>query len=230
MTPKKAASTMDLEATLNQLGQGAAGSKSPGPTSSRDVLLESISLETALFRPALSSATRSASYWKTQAMGSALSKLAPLYVPVVLQSMPSSAGDEARKALDDILARESSSVANRGDCLNELTLAQNEARLAKASFSIVDLTNSEISSRAQLNEKRQLEKMADSRLQKATSSWLKSAETDFLGPFLPSTSQSGSGNNPLGRITLPCREGVGYVAPLTVNNAELRNFHSYLIQ
>lgn len=226
VTPKKA--PMDLEATLNQLGQ-TAGPKSVG-SSSRDVLLESISLETALYRPALSSAVQSANFWKTKAMGSALSKLAPLNVPIATQSIPSSTCNEARKMLDDLLSQGQNNVhISRGHCMDELALARNEVRLAKASFSIVDLSKNDLSSRAQLNEKQQKEHMAGVRLEKVTSSWLKSAGYDSLASFLPSSSESMGGNS-LGRITVPCRDGAGFVAPLTVNNAELRNLHSFLVQ
>ena len=226
VTPKK--SSMDLEATLNQLGQ-ASGSKSAG-LSSRDVLLESISLETALFRPALSSAVQSANYWKTKAMGSALSKLAPLNVPIAAQSMPSSTGSEAREILDDLLGQGGRTAANRAHYhMEALALAKNEARLAKASFSIVDLSNNDVSSRKQLDEQRQKEQMAELRLQKATSSWLRSSEHNSLASFLPLSVES-CFKSPLGRITLPCRDGVGFVAPLSVNNADLRNLHSFLVQ
>jgi len=226
VTPKK--SSMDLEATLNQLGQ-ATGSKSAG-LSSRDVLLESISLETALFRPALSSAVQSANYWKTKAMGSALSKLAPLNVPIAAQSMPSSTGSEAREILDDLLSQGGSNTTNRAHHhMEELALAKNEARLAKASFSIVDLSNNDVSSRKQLDEQRQKEQMAELRLQNATSSWLRSSEHNSLASFLPLSVESRN-KSPLGRITLPCRDGVGFVAPLSVSNAELRNLHSFLVQ
>lgn len=218
VTPKK---TMDLEATLNQLGQ-AAGAKSP--TSSRDVLLESISLETALFRPALSSAVQSANYWKTKAMGSALSKLAPLSVPVTAQSVPSSTGR------DDLISQGASSANDQARCLDELSLAKNELRLAKASFSIVDLSKNEVPSRAQLTEQQRKEQMAEVRLKEATSSWLKLNNTDSLASFPPPSSSQARTSSSIGRITLPCRDGVGFVAPLTVNTPELRDFHSFLVQ
>lgn len=212
VTPKK---TMDLEATLSQLGQ-AAGTKSP--TSSRDVLLESISLETALFRPALSSAVQSANYWKTKAMGSALSKLAPLSVSVAAQSMPS-------------FSQGASSANDQARCLDELYLAKNELRLAKASFSIVDLSKNDVPSRAQLTEQQRTEQMAEVRLKEATSSWLKLTQTaDSLASFPPPSSLQTRTGGPVGRITLPCRDGVGFVAPLTVNTPELRDFHSFLVQ
>jgi len=225
VTPKK--NSMDLEATLNQLGQ-AAGLKSAG--SSRDVLLESISLETALFRPALTSAVQSASYWKSKAMGSALSKLSPLNVPVVAQSIPLLAGSEARSGLDYLLSHGGSNLSNQAHRdMEELALARNEARLAKASFSIVDLSNNDVSSRAQLHKERQKEQRIELRLQKATSAWLMSAETDSLASVLPASLDT-RGRTPVGRISLPCRNGVGFVAPLSVNNIELRNLHSFLVQ
>lgn len=206
-TPKKA--PMDLEATLNQLGQ-ASNSKTAS-SSSRDVLLESISLETALFRPALGSAVQSANLWKAKAMGSALSKLSPLNVSTAAQSLPSATYD-----IDDTNAQ----------LLNELALAKNEARTAKASFSIVDLSKRDVSSRAQLNEEQQKERMAEIRLQNAMSLWLKaSANMDIIA-----ISETARANEALGRITLPCRDGDGYIAPLAVSNAELRNLHSFLVQ
>ena len=217
-TPKKA--SMDLEATLSQLGQ-AAGSKS-AVSSSRDLLLESISLETALFRPALSSAVQSANYWKTQAMGSALSKLAPLNIPIAAQSMPSSTSDEAVKVLDDLLKKRHS----ESQCLEEFALAKKETRLAKASFSIIDLSNNDVSSRSQLGIEQQKAKLAESRLQHATALWLKSTKTKSLASY---SSQRSSDKSPLGRITVPCRDGVGFVAPLAVDNADLRNLHSFLV-
>jgi len=228
-TPKKSAA--DLQATLNQLGQAAGGSKSAA-SSSRDVLLESISLETALFRPALGSAARSASYWKAKAVGSVLSELAPLNVPVARQSMPWSTGGDAKEALDNLLVGRGSDMAatnwsNRR--MEELELAKNEARLAKASFSIVDLSRDDISPRAQLEEERRRERAAESRLREATSLWLGSTDTTSLTPGgVGSTTRDGG--SLVGRITLPCRGGTGFVAPLSVSGAELRNLHSFLVQ
>ena len=150
-TPKK--TPMDLEATLSQLGQASA-SKSAG-SSSRDILLESISLETALFRPSLASAAQSANFWKARAMGSALSKLSPLS--------------------DHPLSQKT----DQAQLLNELALAKNELRSAKASFSIVDLS-SDVRLRDQLEEQRQKELMAGKRLEEATSSWLSKSSTSTV--------------------------------------------------
>ena len=108
--------------------------------------------------------------------------------------------------------------------IEELALAKNEARLAIASLSIVDLSKDDVSSRAQLNEERRKKQKAQSRLQNATSSWLSLSSS---GSIVESTCNDGS---TLGRITLPCRDGVGFVAPLSVNTAELRNLHSILVQ
>ena len=230
-TPRKS-SSMDIEATLNQLGQ-AVGSKSGG-SSSRDALLESISLETALFRPALASATQSANYWKAQAMGSALSKLAPLNVSVTAHSTPSSMGDEARQIVDNLFKKEERSVKNESSCIGDLSLARNEVRLAKASFSIVDLTRNEIPSRAHLHEEKRKEKKAELRLQDATKSWLSNQpnKRGVLTSVVPSISESQNRNqgDPCGRITLSCREDVGFTFPMVVNKAELCDFHSFLVQ
>jgi len=233
LTPRKQSSSMDLEATLSQLGQAAAGGSSKsssGASSSRDVLLESISLETALFRPALSSAVQSANYWKTKAMGSALEKLTPLNVPKSRQSLPLQSlavGSEAEEVLDEILPSwgGNNKAKEQSQCMEELALARNEVRLAKASFSIFGT-----SSRSQLSKEQHMKQMAELRLQQATSSWLKSTGRDSVATPLPSSLHLNTDNRPLGRITLPCRDGMGFSAPLTVNNAELRNLHSFLLQ
>merc|ERR1712194_969241 len=86
--------------------------------------------------------------------------------------------------------------------LRSLPWQKNEARLAIASLSIIDLMKDEVSSRAQLDEEWRKEQMAQSRLQKATSSWLYLSSS---GSVVESTCHDGSA---LGRITLPCRDGV----------------------
>jgi hypothetical protein len=201
LTPKKAASVADLGAATSPFGQ-TGGTKAGGQTS-RDLLLESISLETALFRPALASATLSASYWKAQSMGTALSKLAPLNVKV--------------QSRDDV---------SQG--MAEVALARNEMRLAKASLSIVDLTKSDMSARDQLNEQKKKELSANRRLQKSTLSLLSHQSLDQRGFQQPVVEQS---NKEIwGKIIVPCRDDIGFVAPVDVGRSELRNFHSFLVQ
>ena len=212
-TPKS--SSMDLEATLNQLGQ-ASGSKPPGSTS-RDVLLESVSLESALFRPALSSAVQSSIYWKSKAMESALSKLAPLNV---------STGNKARKALDNLFSLRGNDETNGLDCMNEIAMAMSEVRLVNASFSIVDLSKNDVPAREQLSCEKQKKRMAEQRLLNAASCF--SAKTDYDSPL--SSRLETREATVIGRITLPCRDGMGYVVPMTVTSADLRNLHSFLVQ
>ncbi len=162
ISPKKS-SLMDLEATRTQLGQASALNSSG--SSSRDILLESISLETALFRPALSSAMQSSSYWKAKAMGSALSKLAPLNVSTAAHSFPSSTGDEARRILSDLFSLHN--PRNKAQAWDEIALARNQLRLANASLSVVDLSKN--GGRAQLNRERRKKQKVELRLQNATS-------------------------------------------------------------
>lgn len=133
-TPSKKSAAADLESTINQLGQ-ASSSKT-----SRDILLESISLEAALYRPALHSAAQSASYWKSKAIGSALSQLTPLNV-----SPPP--GDGIRAS-------------------NELALAHSQARLTNASYKVVDLSKKE-PARSQFNAELAKCKAAEARLRDA---------------------------------------------------------------
>eukprot|EP01082_Thalassiosira_pseudonana_P000215 g167.t1 g167 contig1:411927-416535(-) len=215
VTPKKSS----IEETLSQFGQASA-SKAGGAASSTDLLLESISLETAVFRPALCSATQSASYWKAQAMGSALSKLTPLNVPAKPQASSTSTDVQA------LFGRDEESIANKFRCMEEVALASNEVRLAKASFSIVDLTDTDVSSRNQLNKERQKENVAESRLYDATMKYIsyQSKINGSVAPVVPSSQV------PLGRITLPCRDDTGFVSTLTVSKGELREFHSFLVQ
>ena len=88
-------------------------------------------------------------------MGSALSKLSPLS--------------------DHPLSQKT----DQAQLLNELALAKNELRSAKASFSIVDLS-SDVRLRDQLEEQRQKELMAGKRLEEATSSWLSKSSTSTV--------------------------------------------------
>jgi len=198
VTPKK---SIDFEATIGQLG---TGSKSSG-TSSRDAMMETISLETALFRPALTSVTQSATYWKAKAMESALSKLTPLNVATKTTSpVPSSIGqkrDEWSHSAD------------------EMDLARNELRLAKATFGIVDLSKSNESARVQLSKERRKEMAAAARLH--------SVGRNFSGNF-PSSHLPTAAKQSIGRIEVSCEDG-GFIAPMTVNKTELLNFHSLLV-
>jgi hypothetical protein len=161
MSPKKS-SSMDLDATLTQLGQASA--LNSAGSSSRDILLESISLETALFRPALSSALQSSSYWKAKAMRSALSHLAPLNVSISAH-FPSSTGEEARNMLGDLFSL--NSAKNQSQAWDELALARNQMRLTNASRTIVDLSKND--ARAQFNRERRKTRNVELRLQNATS-------------------------------------------------------------
>lgn len=165
MSPKKS-SSMDLEVTPMQLGQ--ASSHNSSGSSSQDILLESISLETALFRPALSSAMQSSTYWKAKAMGSALSKLAPLNNVALEKKSFQLSGDLFR-----IL------VENRANHLtqswDEVALANNEVRLINASLSVVDLSKNDV--RAQLIRERRKKRAVELRLQNAASD----RQSSFLG-------------------------------------------------
>jgi hypothetical protein len=201
ITPNKSSSVVDLEATLGKFGTASKA----GGVSSRDIMLESISLETALFRPALASATQSASYWKAQSMGSALSKLAPLNVQ--LKSHCNNQREKSR-------------------CVEEVALAKNEMRLAKASFSVVDLSNTVMSPRQQLHDEIQKERAAESRLQDATMSVMNQLSLEGK-----SSAKQTTQSMMCGKIIIPCREDTaGYVASMSVSRAELREFHSFLVQ
>ena len=199
ITPKKSSSVVDLESTLSQFGSATK----TGGVSSRDIMLESISLEAALFRPALAKATQSASYWKARSMGSALSKLVPLNV-------------------------QSKSQRDR-DYYEEITLARNEVRLAKASFSVVDLST-DVSSRIQLKQQREKEHLAQSRLHDATLS-LVNYQTIEKGVAGSSVMKGAAGNAEMcGKIIVPCRGDTGFVAPMHVSKTELQGLHSFLVQ
>lgn len=193
ITPQKQSSSLDLDLF------GSA--TKPGGASSRDIMLESISLETALFRPALASATQSASYWKAQSMGSALSKLPPLNVRLKSHQVKG--------------------------CAQEVILARNEVRLAKASVSIVDLSKTDISPRNQLNEQKQKELTAESRLHDATLSWMNEQSLQEKSSVPKQTTQT---KELLGKIVVPCKQDTGFVTHMNVSKAELRNFHSFLVQ
>jgi hypothetical protein len=150
-------------------------------------------------------------------MESALSKLAPLNV---------SAGNNARKALDNLFSLRGNDETNELDCMNEIALAKSKVRLVNASFSIVDLSKNDVSAREQLSCEQQKKRMAEQRLLNAASCF--SAKTDYHSS--PSPRLETREATVIGRITLPCRDGMGYVVPMTVTSADLRNLHSFLVQ
>lgn len=205
-------SSMDLEATINQIGL-ASGSKYTGSTS-RDVLLESISLETALFRPALSSALQTSVYWKAKAMGAAISNLPPLNVTT---------GFSAGTALNNLSNLRRHDTTNENDFVNEIALAKSECRLVSASLSIADLSKNDISARAQLHCEQEKKRTVEQRLLHAASRF-----SPNLLPYSPKAEKRE--DNIFGRIALPCRDGPGYAVSLTVTSADLRNLHSFLVQ
>jgi dynactin 1 len=200
ITPKKSTSAVDLEATINQFGSA----NKAVVASSRDLMLESISLETALFRPALASATKSASYWRAQSVGHALSKLTPLNMQT--RSQPDK------------------------DSIEEVDLARNAVRLAKASFSLAEISNTGVLTRSQLNDLKQSERLAMSRLMDATQSLVTQRTLGKGSTNASAANQSAQNENLWGKIIVPCREDTGFVAPLHVSRTELRNLHSFLVQ
>ena len=199
ITPKKSSLEVDLEATLSQFGSATKS----GVISSHDVLLESISLETALFRPALAKATQSASYWKSRSMGSAISKLPPLNVQ--------------------------KSQRDRNSYHEEINLARNENRLVKASFSIVDLSN-DFSSRNQMKQQRKKGYLAQSRLHDATTSLINHHTLEKGVADLSVVKSAFCDVDMRGKIIVPCKGGTGFVAPMHVSKTELQQLHSFLVK
>ena len=58
---------------------------------------------------------------------------------------------------------------------------------------------------------------------------LRSVANYFAGN-VPNIQPAGATKHFIGRIEVPCGDGrEGFVAPLAVNRAELRNFHSMLV-
>ncbi|GKY94923.1 hypothetical protein MPSEU_000457200 [Mayamaea pseudoterrestris] len=103
-------------------------------------------LEATLYRPALQQALRDASKWKAAAIASHLQDLLPLRVP----SFSLLGSPELSEPLSDGLIELTSAVCNY--------------RLVKASSTIIDLTNTEKSARAQLRESHRSHVAASERL------------------------------------------------------------------
>ena len=126
-TPKKNSSSGQLF-DLSKLGQGVpstdAGGKSAGGLS------RNVALEAALFRPALQSARFDSSLWKAKAIESSIMNLPPINVP-----------------------QPRNPAVHFSHCAEELLLASSNARRAKASFRVVDISKkSGAVSRIQLRE------------------------------------------------------------------------------
>ena len=206
-TPKKGgAADFDLQSSLSKLGQGASADAGGGSGSS---LAKTVALEAALFRPALSSARSEASAWKAKAIENSLMNLPPLNLP-------------------------RPSVTDTGRLSEELTLASTEARLAKASFRVVDLTKKTgATSRIQLRE--ELARTSDpiQRLDEAASAArqmlakLNTSSNVFVDyPRLGQRSIESS--ECMGRIKIPGPNT--RTVPLSVHKNELDALHLHMLQ
>ena len=207
-TPKKGGSAdFDLQSSLSKLGKAASADASASASS----LPKMVALEAALFRPALKSARADASAWKAKAIASSIMNLAPLTVP-----KRSISGDVERFS-------------------EEISLANNEARLAKASFRVVDLTKSKAGKPSRLQLREELARTTDPvlRLDEAANSARQmlarlGASSDAfitMAPILQAEADSSS--KCLGRLRLP---GPSSVRQLSVHKNELELLHLLMLQ
>ena len=211
-TPKKGGSAdFDLQSSLSKLGQASSADTS-GSTGS---LAKTVALEAALFRPALKSARADASTWKAKAIESSIMNLPPLNV-----SIPSMSRDVERFT-------------------EEISLANNEARLAKASFRVVDLTKVRPgkSSRVQLRE--ELARSTDPvlRLDEAAGAArqmlakLGTSSDAFVNMAPIVQRETGTSSERLGLLRVP---GAGTTTsrtvPISVTKNELDLLHRHLLQ
>ena len=123
---------------------------SPNPRGSMEDPLNASALEATLFRPALQQALEEAARWKASATASAIMDLPPL----PLQMTPSVAEQ------DGLMKGALSS-----DDWIRLTAAVSSVRLQKASLTLVDLTDTSKTPRAQLRELKAKTAAADRRLE-----------------------------------------------------------------
>ena len=209
-TPKKGGSAdFDLQSSLSKLGQAATADASGSASS----LPKMVALEAALFRPALKSARADASAWKAKAIESSIMNLAPLSVP-----KRSISGDDAERFSE------------------EISLANNEARLAKASFRLVDLTKSKAgkSSRLQLREELarttdpvlRLDEAANSARQMLARLGASSDAFVTMAPMLQTEVDSSS--KCLGRLRISGQSSA--VRQLSVHKNELDSLHLHMLQ
>ena len=208
-TPKKGGSAdFDLQTSLSKLGKAASADASASASS----LPKMVALEAALFRPALKSARADASAWKAKAIASSIMNLAPLTVP-----KRSISGDVERFS-------------------EEISLANNEARLAKASFRVVDLTKSKAGKPSRLQLREELARTTDPvlRLDEAANSARQmlarlGASSDAfitMAPMLQAEADSSS--KCLGRLRLPGPNSA--VRQLSVHKNELDLLHLLMLQ
>eukprot|EP00566_Odontella_aurita_P003324 CAMPEP_0113548030 /NCGR_PEP_ID=MMETSP0015_2-20120614/12676_1 /TAXON_ID=2838 /ORGANISM="Odontella" /LENGTH=1474 /DNA_ID=CAMNT_0000448633 /DNA_START=17 /DNA_END=4441 /DNA_ORIENTATION=- /assembly_acc=CAM_ASM_000160 len=182
---------------------------------------KALALEAALFRPALSAARSDASKWKAKSIEDTILGLPPLSVPKLGRTVAESEGL---------------------NCSEELLRASSQLRLARASFTVVDLSTPSLNqpmrgrktqSRVQLQMEMQKSSAAFDRLQEATCDAhdLLSKLSSTGGTMAPLTSSAfrvGKEGTLLGKISL--RGGdMRRVVPLVVNRHEMRGFHSQLL-
>jgi len=151
-----------LEFSLAKLGKDV-GSDLGSP----DTLARTVALEAALFRPALRTAKSDAAMWKARSVDASMMSLKPLSVPKTIGSIISSGGNDNDQSSDAT------------NCAHKLSLASSQARLAKASFSVVELSRSNnessrskdprLQSRLQLRRERYKNEVTIKRLEEVSS-------------------------------------------------------------
>lgn len=245
-TPRRA-SSLDIDFSVSKLGREGGADMAAASS-----VAKAAALEAALFRPALRSARLDAALWKSKAIGSSLMNLPALFVPGASPAVVSGTNhqeaepnrtDDAQRVLDDAFrASNSKAVLEPGDlltCLQELSIAQSNMRLTKASVSVVDLTRGgegkAMTVKAQLREECSRKEAAINRLEEATSatrSWLAkySGFNDVGGAWLsPSERSAPADIKMFGKVSVP-GAGKKRVVPLIVQKSELNMLHMYLLQ
>ena len=125
-----------------------------------------ISLEAALFRPALQAARIESNHWKAKVVQSSLSRLAPLKVPPRFSdtlrdgtcAQPQD-GEQSSTTFHESTTNATIMSLNKdrlvpeaaSRCLEELSTANSSARLGKASIKVIDLSSSSTTSSSSSN-------------------------------------------------------------------------------
>ena len=215
-----------------------------------------ISLEAAIFRPALQAAYEEKNAWKSRLMQSSLNRLCPLNVPksksstVMAQIAQPQDGEDSSLSIDamDLNSKDEFITEVVSRHLNELSVASNSARLTKASIKMIDLSPKSNAMkqyknvpRMALREQRQKDTLSLDRLSQASVK-----ARDFLTKVVDIHSNDShdaprdvsivGGKVLIGRVNVPGRTDTNIanvqnrIIPVAVNKSDLMKLHTIFVQ
>lgn len=197
-TPKR---TMSLQQDYGRRSQDYGAAEVPQATVA--------AMQAAFFRPALEAARKEASEWKANAVASAMMNLPHLNLPGIASL------EEESKDEDPML-----------EAMTALNDARNRVRVEKASFTLIDLTRTDKSPRAQLIDSLTKTAVAEEKLREATAA---ASRLMSKRGFDTSRLANVSALPLVGKVKVE-RPGTAQVVPLQVNKRDIAQLQLHMIK